>query len=268
MQSPPSPPRGAARHAGAPAAVRLFVFPHAGGSGLMFQPWAGHFPPDWRISALDAPGHGAQLGQELISDGSRLVAHFLDRLGPELAPDAGPFAFFGHSMGALVAHELTRRLLARGGPAPVWLGLSACGAPAPHTGPPAPVSWREVPDAELRRRLAVLGGTPPQVLDHPGLWQLFAPVIRADLELVANWHPAPPEEPLPVPVSVFAGAQDRAAPPDALARWAPYCARFLGLRVFPGGHFYFRDHPRPVAEAATADIRRCLPGGRAGKIPA
>ncbi|MET7685486.1 thioesterase domain-containing protein [Streptomyces sp. NPDC005423] len=247
--------------------LRLYVFPHAGGSGLMFQDFAGRLPGHWDIRPQDAPGHGAGLGQPLISEGPLLVEHFLDRLSPQLASEQSPFAFFGHSMGALVAYELTRRLIARGGPLPVWLGLSACGAPSDGA-PPDPVSLRGVGDTELRRRLALLGGTPPQVLDHPGLWSLFAPVIRADLELVANWHPAPPGTPLPVPVSVFAGEQDHAAPPHALAHWAAHCARFLGLRVFTGGHFYFREDPQPVALAAIADIRRALREHSGGPVPA
>ncbi|MFF3919638.1 thioesterase II family protein [Streptomyces sp. NPDC001852] len=250
---------GSAAPADAPAtvpAVRLFLFPHAGGSGLMYQNWPARFPADWRVAARDAPGHGTLMGQPPLRDGDALVAHHLDRLIPELNACGAPFALFGHSMGALVAHELARRLTARGRP-PVWLGLSACGAPRPY-GPPVRVSARELSDEELRRRVAQLGGTPPKVLDHPGLWRHFAPVIRADLQLVESWRPAPAAEPLPVPVSLFGGAEDAVVGLAALERWSGHCARRPATHVFAGGHFYFQDDLDAVARAVTHDVTQAL----------
>ncbi|MFF3468941.1 thioesterase II family protein [Streptomyces sp. NPDC001984] len=239
------------------AGVRLYVFAHAGGSGLMFQDWPARFPSGWRVTAVDAPGHGTLMRQPPLTDGDALVGHFLDRLGPELDGCEAPFAFFGHSMGALVAYELTRRLLAGGRTAPVWLGLSACGAPRPDA-PPVPIRTNELSDEELRRRVARLGGTPAKVLDHPGLWRHFAPVIRADLRLVESWRPAPAGTLLPVPVSVFGGARDEAVGLDGLTRWAQRCERILAVHVFPGGHFYFRNDLRVVADAVVTGIDTAL----------
>ncbi|MEU5090880.1 alpha/beta fold hydrolase [Streptomyces sp. NPDC021356] len=255
MTSHGSVPRGERSEAG--GGLRLYAFPHAGGSALAFQGWAAHVPAGWQVLAMDAPGHGALLGQPLLTDGEALIEHFLGRLGPELQSDGAPFAFFGHSMGALVAYELTRRLLAEGRTAPVWLGVSACGAPSPAE-PRLPEPLRDLSDDELHRRMSVLGGTPAKVLDHPGLWRVFAPVIRADLHLVANWRPSPATAPLPVPVSVFGGAEDRAADPGALARWAEHCACFLGVHLFPGGHFYFQDDLRTLTEAVVGEVRTAL----------
>jgi surfactin synthase thioesterase subunit len=237
-------------------AVRLFLFPHAGGSALMYRSWPARFPAGWRVAALDAPGHGALMEQPPLRDGDALVAHHLDRLIPELDASPLPFALFGHSMGALVAYELARRLTARGR-APVWLGLSACGAPRPK-GPPMSIRTRELSDDELRDQVARLGGTPPRVLNHPGLWRHFAPVIRADLHLVESWRPAPADVPLPVPVSLFGGAEDAVVGPESLERWSERCARLLAMHVFPGGHFYFQDDLDAVARAVTTDVAAAL----------
>ncbi|MGQ4388832.1 thioesterase II family protein [Streptomyces sp. SAS_270] len=232
--------------------LRLYVFPHAGGSSMMFHHWAARFPATWDVAAIDAPGHGTRWGEEPLTDGDALVSHLLTRLGPGLDASPKPFAFFGHSMGALIAHELTRRLLAQGRTPPLWLGLSACGAPRPGSRP-ATALLHEASDAELRQRLAQLGGTPPKVLEHNGLWAFFAPVIRADLRLVANWQPAPaPPLPATVAVSVFGGTHDPAAHPTDLARWATHSERYLGLRLLDGGHFYFH-HSLPALTTAIMD---------------
>lgn len=243
-----------ARCAPPPEALRLYVFPHAGGSSLMFHPWAAHFPAHWDVVAVDTPGHGTRWGESPLTDADALVGHLLEQLGPGLDDPHTPFAFFGHSMGALVAHELTRRLLAQGRTPPVWLGLSACGAPRAGTRPTTAL-LHEATDDELRARLAQLGGTPPKVLEHNGLWAFFAPVIRADLQLVANWRPAP-ATPLPatVAVSVFGGTHDPAAGPADLSRWAAHCERYLGLHLLDGGHFYFHDHLHTLTTTVITDI--------------
>ncbi|WP_151771066.1 thioesterase II family protein [Streptomyces abyssomicinicus] len=238
-----------------PSALRLFLFPHAGGSQLLFREWTSLFPDDWRFLPQDYPGHGLLAGLAPLDDADTLVDWFLDRLDAEFGDPDVPFACFGHSMGSLVAFEVTRRLVERGGPRPVWLGLSGCGAPYTTR---EPVAAGELTDAELRRRLVRLGGTPPRILDDPELWSVFAPVIRADVTLVANWRPPRRLTPLPVPLTVFHGTQDVLAPDGPLEEWADSTTDFVGVRRFDGGHFYFQDDPERLAALITGDVRRSL----------
>lgn len=229
----------------------------------MYREWPDRFPSDWRVRVLDAPGHGALLDTPPLTDGETLVAYFLDLLAPEIADGRTPFAFFGHSMGSLVAYELTRRLLAEGLTPPVWLGISALGTPRPGD-EAAPLLDGTLSDDALRHLLGTLGGTPAQVLTDPHLWTVFAPAIRADLAVLRGLRAAPAAAPLPVALSAFAGSGDRAAPPARLAPWADRTEHFLGLRVFPGGHFYFQDDLGALAARVTADVRTALRSPVAG----
>ncbi|MFE7853227.1 thioesterase II family protein [Streptomyces sp. NPDC057403] len=239
------------------AGLRLFVFPHAGGWSLMFHDWPERFPSDWRVRALDAPGHGTLLGSAPLTGADALVAHFLDRLMPEITDERTPYAFFGHSMGSLVAYELTRRILAEGLTPPVWLGISAFALARPNEGTPSPLD-AALPDDALRHRLGALGGTSANVLADPRLWAVFAPAVRADLMVLRELCAAPPRAPLPVALSAFAGTDDTAAPPARVAPWAERTTRFLGLRVLPGGHFYFQDDLGALAARVTADVHTAL----------
>lgn len=233
-------------------ALRLFVLHHAGGSHVLYRHWAAGLPDTWDVRLLDAPGHGLLLDLPRIDDAGRL-ADFLLR-GIESQLDC-PYALFGHSMGALVAYEITRRAMERGLPPPVWVGVSARAAPRPAE----PRSgYHELPDAELRTRLKLLGGTPGAVFDDPALWALFAPVIRADLRLVDGWRPDPGAPALPVALSAYAGGRDHFASPERMAGWAGYAERFLGLRVFDGGHFYFQDDPAPLLRQIARDAATAL----------
>lgn len=232
--------------------LRLFVFHHAGGSHLMYRDWPAHFPAGWQVRIPDAPGRGPLDARPPVADTAALVDHFLDELGPELT---GPFALFGHSMGGVVAYELTRRLLAEGRTPPRWVGLSA--RAAPHPGGEA--AGRHLLDDEaLRRELLSMGGTPPAVLDDAELWALFAPAIRADLRVAETWRPDPAAAPLPVPLSVYGGTRDTTSPPERLTGWAARSRHFLGLHLFDGGHFYFQNDPTALTAQITRDLRHAL----------
>ncbi|MEV3994007.1 alpha/beta fold hydrolase [Streptomyces sp. NPDC049837] len=232
--------------------LRLFVFHHAGGSHLPYRDWRGRFPAGWDVRTVDAPGRGLKGNRPPIGDAEGLVEHFLGELGGELG---GRYALFGHSMGGLVAYELTRRLLAEGRTPPVWLGLSARGTPRPGG---EGTRRHLLPDDLLRRELAAMGGTPAAVLEEPELWEIFAPAIRGDLRLVETWRPAPDPAPLPVPLSVFGGTRDAVAPPERLEGWAERAEHFLGLHLFEGGHFYFLPDPAELTGRITEDVRRAL----------
>ncbi|OIJ87331.1 thioesterase [Streptomyces sp. MUSC 14] len=233
-------------------ALRLFVLHHAGGSHLPYRHWPAELPDTWDVRLLDAPGHGFLLDQPPLTDAGRLADFLLRGIEHELTC---PYALFGHSMGALVAYEITRRAVDRGLPPPVWVGVSA--RPAPHVAGPGN-GYHELPDAELRTLLNRLGGTPDGVFDEPDLWARYGPVIRADLRLVETWRPAPDAGPLPVALSAYAGVEDHSAAPSRMAGWAEHAQRFLGLRVFDGGHFFFQDDAGPLLRRIERDAAAAL----------
>jgi len=85
-----------------------------------------------------------------------------------------PFAFFGHSMGALIAFELARHLRRRAWPAPRHLFLSA--ARAPQRPPASPL--HHLPEPALLSELRRLNGTPPEILQEPELLAVVLPLLR------------------------------------------------------------------------------------------
>ena len=115
--------------------VRLFLFHHAGGSHLLYRGWTRHFPKDWDVCLLDSPGRGNAQALPLMDDCQQLVALFDKAITPLLDR---PFAFFGHSMGALVAYALAHHLLDTECPLPMWLGVSAFRPPVPGAGSAVP----------------------------------------------------------------------------------------------------------------------------------
>ncbi|MGW2620473.1 alpha/beta fold hydrolase [Streptomyces sp. NPDC001500] len=234
--------------------ARLFLLHHAGGSHLLYRGWAEHFPEDWELCLLEAPGRGTLQALPLIDDCDRLVDYFHAAIAPLLDR---PFGFFGHSMGALIAYQLTRRLLRQGEPLPTWLGVSSYGAPRGDAD--ADSSPHLMADDELRAWLRSGGGSPPQLLDNDDVWRQFAPVFRSDFKLVNTWAPPRSPEPLPVPLTAFTGLHDNLIGEDRLVAWRRLTTAFRGLERYDGGHFYLMDRQQRIAAAIMAAMRSAAP---------
>ena len=119
---------------GKDGALRLYCFPYAGGSAQVYRGWQRHFAPQAALSLARLPGRATRIGEAPFKQYKPLVNALADAIIPELPP---AFAFWGHSMGALISFELARELRRRGQPAPLALFLSGRGAPQiPDPDPP------------------------------------------------------------------------------------------------------------------------------------
>jgi surfactin synthase thioesterase subunit len=153
-----------------------------------------------------------------------------------------PFAFFGHSFGALVAFEVARSLRDHGRPLPGRLIVSAC--PAPRLITPRTAPRHLLPDYELLAEIERESGPlPAEVRDDPQLLKISLRAFRADLKILEtySYHPG---DPFDLPISAVAGAGDRTA--ARMAEWRDQTTGPFDLRLFTGGHFYFRDRRHEV----------------------
>lgn len=214
------------------AGMRLFCFPHAGGGAASYRGWPRLFGGALDVCAIQLPGRANRLDEPPIASMQLLV----ERLTQELAPHLDvPFAFFGHSMGAIVATELCRSLAALGLPTPVQLFVSGrrpSGMPDPN--PPL----RHLSDAsflvEIQRRYAAI---PAEVAAEPDVLSLLLPALRADIEALET-HVPRSREPLACPILAIGGSDDPLTPRSDLEEWRRQTSHGLRVRLFPGGHFY------------------------------
>ena len=228
--------------ADAAAGLRLFWFPHAGGGTAAFE--SGRLA----ICPVRLPGRESRLAEAPFENMSALVAALAGAIEPYLAQ---PFAFFGHSMGAAVAFELSRLLRARGNPLPRVLIASAARAPQyrrGHVPPPAP------PDGQLIEELRRLQGMPADVLDDPAVMRAILPALKADAALYRHYIYAE-GAPLACAICAYGGVDDPNVRPEHLAAWAEQTTAPFRVRCFPGGHFYLHSNREEVSAALDEDLR-------------
>ena len=210
---------------------RLFCFPFAGGSASVYHAWPRLAPRHLHVCGVEYPGRGARLREEPHLALPPLVQGLADLLEPMLTR---PYAFFGHSMGGLVAFELVRTLRERGARLPDHLFISATLAPGRRSGRR---SLAGATDQEVLEELRDLGGTPPELLADAELMALTARTLRADYTALGTYEYRD-GDPLQVPFTVFGGWADPIASPSDLRGWRTHSAVGCRFRFFPGDHFY------------------------------
>nr|VFJ53237.1 MAG: Surfactin synthase thioesterase subunit [Candidatus Kentron sp. FW] len=223
------------------ARMRLFCFPAAGGGTLAYRNWSGQLPSHVELRPVKLPGREARIGEACFQEALPLARALASGLWPYLDQ---PFAFFGHSMGALLAFELARELRRRGGPVPLCLMVS--GRQAPRI--PLPREFfHTLPDPDLidKLRTYYAGGTPEAVLREKELMALFLPVIRADFA-VTDAYVHTPEPPLDCHIHAFGGETEQEFSRADLDAWREETTGSFTLELFPGGHFYLDEPSRPA----------------------
>jgi medium-chain acyl-[acyl-carrier-protein] hydrolase len=214
--------------------LRLFCFPYAGGSAAIYHQWPSRLSPDIELLAVQYPGRATRLRDTLRTDLNLLLDDIEEAITPLLDK---PFAFFGHSMGATVSYELTRRLRAAHKPLPTHLFLSGRSAPhLPAVKPPV----HNLPDEAFLESMRDLNGTPTELLEHGELMEMMLPIIRADFQMLETWKHQP-SSPLAIPISVFGGLADNGVPMENLDAWAACTTGKMKRHMFPGDHFFLHQ---------------------------
>jgi len=178
----------------------------------------------------------------LVETLAQVLAPLLDR----------PFAFFGHSLGALVGFELARQIRRQSGVQPVRLFVSAARAPQiPHRDRPT----YALPEGEFLEELRRLNGTPGELLENAELMQIMIPVLRADFAVSQTYIYAA-EPPLECGISVFGGLQDHKVTRDDLAAWRDQTSASFALHMFKGDHFFLNTAQPRLLQALSGELLR------------
>ncbi len=221
--------------------LRLLCFPYAGGDIHSYRNWAKLVPPDIQLIGVQLPGRGRRLSETPNRDLRHTVRQLLVELKPWLHQ---PFAFFGHSMGALLSFELAHSLRAAGLSGPEHLFVS--GRSAPHV-PDSRAPLHDMPEPEFINELKKYNGTPQEVFDSRELLDLVLPTLRADFEMVETYE-FRTTSPLDIPITAFGGSHDPEVPLTDLSAWKIHTQQQFSERILEGDHFFINSHASAIVQ--------------------
>ena len=214
--------------------ARLYCFPYAGRGASVFMPWSRPLAPI-EVRGVQLPGREGRIREAPLARMGPIATMVADAVQREVG--AVPFAFFGHSMGGLVAFEVARELRRRGAPTPRMLFVSACRGPQIAWDMPA---IRDEADPVLIERLRLLGGTSEELLAHRELLALLLPAFRGDLAVLETYQYAA-EAALELPICAFGGLSDTVVEQSAIEQWRAETTGAFELTMVPGHHYYLQS---------------------------
>src|SRR5262249_31116493 len=90
--------------------IDLFCLPFAGGNKYAFREFEKLSPPYLNFIPIEYPGRGSRSNEPLLGDIGYLADDVFVQI--ERAIGSRPYSIYGHSMGALLAYLVARKLLA------------------------------------------------------------------------------------------------------------------------------------------------------------
>jgi surfactin synthase thioesterase subunit len=230
------------------------LFPCAGGSASSYQDWTADLPSFLGAFAIQLPGRANRFLEEPL----KTLPPICEALCDELEQFAAlPVAFFGHSLGALIAFEVCRELRRRKQILPVHLFVAGRAAPQ-ILARKQPI--RDLPDAEFLGELNRMGGIPPEIQENTELMDLLIPILKADITLHERYSLVP-EPRLACPVTAFGGANDVDVTLDDVRGWKEQTEADFFFHEVEGGHFFVNAERKKLIQIIAA---RLAGVGRAG----
>ena len=233
--------------AGTTRRLRLYCFSYAGGSAAGFASWQAALDPFIEVCAIQLPGRGTRFREVPYASMRALIKELGSVIGGQ---PKHPFAFFGHSLGALVAFEVTRYFMRHALPMPERLIASGCNAPRIRR---TSAHLHTLDDDALIEALKKYNGTPPEILAHRELMDLLLPTIRADFHLIADYkyHVEPL---LNIPITVLTGKLDDHVSPQRLGEWQNETTAACRIHSFEGDHFFINSARNAVLTCLGAEL--------------
>lgn len=231
--------------------VKLFCFPYAGGSAMIYNSWNKYIKDSIDIKPVELSGRGCRVKESLYNSINEAIEDVYNIVKREI--NEYPFAFFGHSLGNIIAYELACKIREQKYFQPFHLFLSGRGAP--HICKQAePI--HNLSDGEFKKEIMKFGGTPNEFFEHPDLLEVFLPILRNDFRLAENYR-YKGKSVVDCDISIFFGKEEDITTEEIIG-WEKYTSKKCSFYPFDGGHFFIKKHIGKIVDIINRTILKEL----------
>lgn len=238
------------------ASIRLFAFPYAGAGRSAYSELADACSSNIEWVEFELPGRGVLYNEPAYTEFDSLITDLADLLA-EKTGDM-PFAFFGHSFGALLAFETCRELRRRNNETPIMLFLSGrrspeCLARSAESG----VYIYDQTDQNFISSVRAWGVLRESALADSSLLDIVLPPLKSDIRLDETYRLARADDlPMDVPAIIYSGNEDPSVSSAELQGWGQFFSRTaVTMEYFDGDHFYIYDSTGPLVSSIEKHIQ-------------
>ncbi|SHJ15824.1 thioesterase II family protein [Aquimarina spongiae] len=223
--------------------LKLFCLPYAGGSAAIFNKWKEFIDDTIEIIPIELAGRGSRIQAPMYTSVSEAVDDIFEIVKEGITD--GPYALFGHSMGAMLAYELTTKIATQGLEGPQHIFFS--GRAVPHIKMREDKKYHLLDEENFKKQVRKLGGTPPEFFKHPELLELFLPLLRNDFMLAATDYSNREIVPHSCNITVFLGKEEDMTHEQADG-WKLHTEGVCSIHYFNGGHFFLNQYAKEMVE--------------------
>jgi medium-chain acyl-[acyl-carrier-protein] hydrolase len=213
--------------------IKLFCFPYAGGSTQIYQPWINRLHPEIELTPVELSGRGQRFNEPLYKDFDDLISDIFRKIQYDIMET--PYAFFGHSLGALIAFELLHKINAQNLPFPKHVFYS--GKSAPNVENKRRILFHSLEPEEFKVKIMELGGTPPVIFENKELEALFMPILKNDFKMAETYEFKKGRKVYDGEITVLLGKED-ALTASQCHEWSKCTSGMCKLIYLNGGHFF------------------------------
>ena len=214
--------------------LRLYCFPYAGGNAGIFNSWLELLYNGVEINAISLPGRWSRENEQAITCMHTICLEVADAIRSDADIE---YAFFGHSMGGILAYQVAQELRNQGTMLPDHLFVSGCQAPHANSDSYKRKRVSEMDEDELFTYISKLAGTPSELLNEESMRERIASTMLPDLTAIDNWRYVECK-PLPIPITVFTGSHDPVVNVDRAREWKRHTTSDFNFNLITGDHFF------------------------------
>jgi len=216
--------------------IRLFCLPYAGGSAMVYSKWKDDLDKSILLHPLELAGRGKRINESNYNTAEEAAEDVLAMIRFQLADL--PYAFYGHSLGALIAYLASQKIRDLKYPGPAHIFFSGRGAPHIHRDD-KPLYY-SLPEDEFREKIMDLGGTPPEFFAIPELLEILLPLLRGDFRISGVYRHRGEIKPLDCDITVLTGKEEDLKP-QQIEEWKLHSKKQCTFHSFEGGHFFLNN---------------------------
>lgn len=183
---------------------------------------------------LDYPGRGGLSSEPLLTDLDQIVDGIFAKIHIDLNDN---YAFYGHSMGGMVAFLTIHKIQQNQLPMPRHLFVSG------NRGPKNPRRKLEflhrASSVNFTEGLRSIGGCPEEILNNPEAMAYFEPILRSDFRALETYCYQQTLK-LQIPITCMVGKEEDITEEEAWS-WSEETTGHVEVIEFPGDHFFIFD---------------------------
>jgi surfactin synthase thioesterase subunit len=233
--------------------IKLFCFPYAGGSSMIYNKWRLYLDQRIELIPVELAGRGKRMKEDFYLDTAQAIGDLFTIIRPHIRNSK--YAFFGHSMGTILAHELCHKLIEAGEKEPEHLFVSGRYPPSIHK---IEDQLSSLSDNEFLQKIYEIGGTDKEILHNKELSDLFVPIIKADYRMVEEYEYVDKVKRYNSNLTAFTGSKDTDVTYDNMLEWKSHTSGSFEIFEFDGGHFFINVYTKEIVDIINSRLLNYL----------